>query len=89
MIVFGSWDFLLRKAVYIILFVRIIGVPVLLLLLLTVSKLKPKISPMSPSGSFGSFTGTMKGSFTGTSKLRIDLDKVSEAVALVETPVPA
>jgi hypothetical protein len=41
MIIFGSYDFLLRKVSYLLLFVRIIGIEVFFILIVTISKIVP------------------------------------------------
>ena len=41
MIIFGAWPFLLRKSTYMLLFVRIIGVPLFSVLLVTLCKIAP------------------------------------------------
>lgn len=41
MIIFGSYDFLLRKVSYLLLFVRIIGIEIFFILIVTISKISP------------------------------------------------
>ena len=54
MAVFGSWDFLLNKVSYIIIFVRIIGMILFMILTMTLSRIAPNLMKIGVDSSNGS-----------------------------------
>ena len=57
MIIFGSWDFLQNKVSYIIIFTRILGMPLFMILTMTLSRIAPNLMKIAIDSN--SVSGTM------------------------------
>lgn len=84
MTVFGSWDFLLNKASYIIIGSRLLGMPIFMILMITLSRIAPnlqKVSQASQSNSQVRGSVSVTGSPSQKLHHQVLLDKTSSGIA--------